>query len=62
MGSEYQDRSGRGNLQTTVEGPDALIENYACHEKAICSLILECPPAWMTIANFVQDQKVAPTI
>ena len=35
---------------------------YACHEKAISSLILESPPAWMTVANLVQAQKADPTI
>ena len=32
-------------LEATVEGPGALMEMYACHEKAISSLILESPPA-----------------
>ena len=30
-------------FKTTVEGPEALMEVYACHEKAISSLILESP-------------------
>ena len=49
-------------VKAIVEGPSALMEIYACHEKAISSLILESPPAWMTIANWVQAQKVDPTI
>ena len=28
-------------FKATMEGPDALIEIYSCHEKAICFLILE---------------------
>ena len=31
-----------------MEGPDAMMEVYACHENAISSLILESPPVWMT--------------
>ena len=34
----------------------------ACHEKAISSLILESPPAWITVADRVQAQKADPTI
>ena len=45
-----------------VEGPDALMGIYVCHEKAISSLILESPPAWMTMTDWVQAQKVDPTI
>ena len=30
-------------FKATVEGTDALLEVYACHEKAISSLILESP-------------------
>ena len=47
---------------STMEGPDALMEIYACHEKAISSLIFECPPVQMTIAGWDQAQKVDPTI
>ena len=32
-------------LKAAVEGPETLMEIYACHEKAIISLILESPPA-----------------
>ena len=35
---------------------------YACHEKAISSLILESPSVWMTIVDWVQAQKVDQTI
>ena len=44
------------------EGPKALKETYACHQKAISSLILQSPPAWMTVTDWVQAQKVDPTI
>ena len=49
-------------VKTTVEGPKTLLEIYACHKKAISSLILKSPPAKMTVANWVQAQKVDPTI
>ena len=49
-------------FKATMEGPSALMEIYACHEKAISSLILVSPPALMTIANWVQAQKADPTI
>ena len=49
-------------FKATVEGPKALMEIYACHQKAISSLILESLPAQMTVANWVQAQKVDPTI
>ena len=49
-------------FKATVEGLDALMEIYACHEKAICSLILEFPPTWMTVPDWVQAQKAYPTI
>ena len=32
-------------FKAAVEGPDALMEIYACHKKAISSLILEPPPS-----------------
>ena len=35
-------------FKATVEGPDVLMKVYACHEKAISSLILQTPPTWMT--------------
>ena len=38
------------------------MEVYACHKKAISSLILESPPAHMTAMEWVQAQKVDPTI
>ena len=31
-------------FKTTIEGPDALMEVYACYDRAISSLILESPP------------------
>ena len=37
-------------FKATVEGLEALMEVYACHEKAISSLILESPPT-QTAAN-----------
>ena len=44
-------------FKAAVEGPDTLMEIYAFYKKAISSLILESPPAWMTVANWVQAQK-----
>ena len=44
------------------EGPDALMGIYACHEKAVSSLILGSPPVQMSIVDWVQAQKVDPTI
>ena len=38
------------------------MEVYACHEKAINTLILESPLTQMTTANLVQAQKVDATI
>ena len=38
------------------------MEIHACHEKAICSLILESPPVWMIVTGWVQAQKMDPTI
>ena len=38
------------------------MEMYACHEKAISSLILESHPVWITVAHWVWAQKVDPTI
>ena len=38
------------------------MEIYACHKKAISSLILESSPGQMTVSDWVQDQKVDPTI
>ena len=49
-------------FKATVAGPDALMEIYACHKKAMSSLILESSPTWMTVADWVQVQKVDPTI
>ena len=49
-------------FKATVDGPDALMEVYACHERAISSLILESPPTQMTVADCVQAQKVDPAI
>ena len=49
-------------FKATVEGPNALIELYACHKKAIRSLILESTPAQMTAADWVHAQKADPTI
>ena len=45
-----------------VEGPDAVIEVYACHEKAISSLILESPPTQVNVTDWVQAEKVDPAI
>ena len=44
-------------FKAAVEGPDALKEVYACHKKAISSLILESPPTQMTVTDWVQAQK-----
>ena len=41
---------------------NALMKIYACHEKAISSLILESPPVQMTVADRVQAQKADLTI
>ena len=49
-------------FKVIVEGPNALMGIYACHKKTIRSLILESPPAQMTIADWVQEQKADPTI
>ena len=35
---------------------------YACHKKAISSLLLESTPTQMTAADWVQAQKANPTI
>ena len=48
-------------FKATVEGPNTLMEIYACHEKAISYLNLK-PPPQMTIVDWVQAQKVDPTI
>ena len=45
-----------------MEGPDTLMEIYACHKKAISSLMLESPLVWMIVADVVQAQKVDPTV
>ena len=49
-------------FKAAVKGPDTLMEVYACHEKAISSLILESPPAWNTVTDWVQAQKADPAI
>ena len=49
-------------FKAAIKGPDALMEVYACHERAISSLILESPPTQMTVADWVQAQKVDPAI
>ena len=49
-------------FKATVEGLKTLQEIYACHRKAINSMILDSPPAGITIADWVQAQKVNPTI
>ena len=49
-------------FKVAFEGPDALMEIYTYHEKAISSLILESPPVQTTVADWVQAQKVDPTI
>ena len=40
-------------FKAAVEVPNALMEVYACHEKAIISLILESPPIQMTVMDWV---------
>ena len=52
----------QGHLHHCHEVPDALMEIYTCHEKAISSLILESPPVWMTVTDWVQVQKADTTI
>ena len=49
-------------FKDAIKGPDALVEIYACHEKAISSLILQSISVWITIVDWVQAQKVDPTI
>ena len=49
-------------FKAAVEGLNALMEIYACHKKAISSLILESPPGWMTVADCIQAQKADPTV
>ena len=49
-------------FKATVQGPKALMEVYACHEKAISFLVLESPPAHMTATDWVQAKKEDPTI
>ena len=49
-------------FKATVEAPNTLMEIYACYKKGISSLVLESPPAWMTVADWVQGQKEDPTI
>ena len=43
-------------FKAAVEGPNDLIEIYAYHKKAISSLILVSPPAWMTVVDWVEAQ------
>ena len=38
------------------------MEVYACHGKAISSLILESPPIQMTVMDWVRAQKADTTI
>ena len=47
-------------FKAAVEGPYALMEVYAFHEKAIGSLILGSPPTQMTMMDWVQAQKASP--
>ena len=64
-GSNGIKTSGRGGwaiFKAAVEGPYALMEVYACLKKAISSLIVQCPPMWMTVMDSVQAQKVDPVI
>ena len=49
-------------FKAVVEGPEALMGVYACHEKAISSVILKSPPAEMTLVNWVHPQDADPTI
>ena len=38
------------------------MEVYACNERAISALILQSPPAHMTVMDWVQAQKADPAI
>ena len=49
-------------FHAAVKGSNALMEVYACHERAISSLILKSPPTQMTVADWVQAQKGGPGI
>ena len=40
-------------FKATMESPDTLMKVYACHEKAVSSLLLESPPVWMTVADWI---------
>ena len=44
-------------FKAAVEGPDVLLGIYACHEKAISSLILESSPVWMTVTDWAQPRS-----
>ena len=44
-------------FKAAVESPGALMEIYACHKKAISSLILESPPAQMTILTGFRPRR-----
>ena len=52
----------RDIFKVAVEGPEALMEVYTCHKRAISSLILESPPTWMTAMEWVWAQKADPVI
>ena len=49
-------------FKATTEGPNTLMEIYACHEKAVSSLIIKSPPVQMTLADWVQAQKADPPV
>ena len=48
-------------FKAAVDGPEALMEVYTCHEKAISSLILESPPTGMTVMEWVSGPEGRPS-
>ena len=44
MGQSIKAEVVKAIFKATVKGPNALMEVYACNERAISSLILESPP------------------
>ena len=44
-------------FKATVDGPDALMEVYACNERAVSSLILLSSLACMTVMDFVRPRE-----
>ena len=47
-------------FKAIVDGPEALLDVYACHKEAISFLILESPSTLMTPKEWVQAQKANP--